>query len=81
MKVVKDFNLRNDTWAGGHDSVKIFDKNGDLDEVENILEQIFEGQIPTDTEVNDCLWFETDTICQFLGYEDSEDYMQHNEEA
>ena len=31
------------------------------------LEEIFDNQIPTETEVNDYLWFESDYIYECLG--------------
>lgn len=29
----------------------------------------------TETQINDLFWFEFDTICQWLGYKDEDDFL------
>ena len=36
-----------------------------------LLEEIFSGEIPTETEVNDFLWFERDDIYENLGLDEN----------
>lgn len=69
--------LRNfEPWSGAKYT---FEKLSDeeLDTLDSMLEDIFDYSsvetMPTATDINDLLWFENDTIAQWLGYEDWED--------
>ena len=55
-------------WSGGKDTLDVLIEKGVCDEVEGFIEETFE--YPTDTEVNDFLWFERDAIAEYLGYKD-----------
>ena len=44
--------------------------SGGLSTLNTVREDLFSGNTPTDTQINDWLWFETDFIYQALGYED-----------
>ena len=57
-----------DAWSGGYDTLKVLIEKGVCDEVEEFIEQCFSH--PTDTDINDFLWFERDQIAEYLGYED-----------
>lgn len=73
ITVRKDMDLLRDTWSGGRDAAKQYDKWGLLSEVEDIIRDwTTAGSEPTDTMVNDILWFEGDTIAEELGYETAE---------
>ena len=41
-----------------------------MDILTTICEDIFSGDIPTEVQINDWLWFDSDFIYQALGYED-----------
>jgi len=41
-----------------------------MDDLTTICEEIFSGEIPTEVQINDWLWFDSDFIYQALGYED-----------
>lgn len=45
-------------------------ERGGIDTLTTICEDLFSGNTPTDTQINDWLWFDTDFIYQALGYED-----------
>ncbi len=72
-----DFDFYDDTWSGAQDRMHSL-----TDELRTELENIIEGEvaavfgeeIPTDTAVNDFLWFEDDTYAEWLGF-DSADQM------
>ena len=70
IEVRMDFNPETDCWSGAVNTVKTLDD----DELQQVLDIAFGDyeEVPTDTEVNDFLWFETDTIADWLGYEDWE---------
>ena len=73
---VEDY-LRNfKPWSGAKYT---FEKLSDeeLDTLDGMLDDIFDYSsvetMPTETSINDLLWFENDTIAEWLGYEDWED--------
>lgn len=55
-------------WSGGADTLDTLIEHGLCDELENILEDAFYDGM-TDTELNDFLWFERDTIWSWLDIE------------
>lgn len=85
-KPLKDFNF----WSGGKDRAsKLTDEQ--LDQCESLIEELFYGDIPTETQINDLFWFDfEETICPYLGIEldengnfigeDDEDEEEDNEE-
>ena len=64
-------------WSGGKDTLDTLIDKGVCEEVEDFIEQCFTH--PTNTDINDFLWFERDQIAQYLGYEDWEDFECHEE--
>lgn len=59
-------------WAGGKATLDVLIEKGDCEQVEDFIEQCFSD--PSDTDINDFLWFERDQIAEYLGYEDWDDY-------
>lgn len=77
MKYYKEESLDSfDAWSGGKDTLDTLREKGDVDSVECLIEELAsmseEGW--SDTNINDFLWFERDTIAQHLGYYDWEEY-------
>ena len=73
MKITSDLNLRNfEFWSGAKDHKFTYEE---LQEIEYNLEDIYpEGM--TETEVNDLFWFEEEIICDWLGIDYEEDYLE-----
>ena len=70
MKIVREDNfndLYENSWSGAIDTLDTIIKNDMENELMEHLEEIFDNQIPTETEVNDYLWFESDYIYECLG--------------
>ena len=70
MKIVREYNfndLYENSWSGAIDTLDTIIKNDMESELMEHLEEIFDNQIPTETEVNDYLWFESDYIYECLG--------------
>lgn len=45
----------------------------ELDQLDDLLPELFGEEIPTETQINDLFWFDFETVCELLGYEyDSE---------
>lgn len=77
MKYYVEDSLENfEAWSGGKDTLDTLREKGDVDSVECLIEELAsmseEGW--SDTNINDFLWFERDTIAQHLGYSDWEEY-------
>ena len=53
-------------WRGAVDTLNTISKYSKEDEFMQYLEEVFSGDIPTKTEVNDFLWFEDDAIFEAL---------------
>ena len=70
MKIVREYNfndLYENSWSGAIDTLDTIIKNDMENELMEHLEEIFDINIPTATEVNDYLWFESDYIYECLG--------------
>lgn len=66
-----------DAWSGGKDTLDTLIEKGVCDEVEDFIEQCFTD--PTNTDINDFLWFERDQIAEYLGYKDWEAFENGEE--
>lgn len=62
--ILEDF----DAWSGGRSTLDTLIEKGVCEKVEDFIEQCFTD--PTDTDINDFLWFERDQIAEYLGYKD-----------
>lgn len=78
MRIYKEIELRNfEAWSGAVDTMETLEKLEDVtnkdafDTLEFCLDDMGEGM--DETEVNDFLWFENDTIADWLGYSDWEE--------
>lgn len=83
MKYYKEESLDNfEAWSGGRDTLDtLIDKN-DTERVESLIEEMssMSAEGWSETEINDFLWFERDTIAQHLGYSNWEEYEYGDEE-
>ena len=72
MKIIKEIDNFNDlmenSWSGAIDTLQDI-ANANLEEefMENLENIYFLEETPTDTELNDFIWFERDTIYSDLG--------------
>ena len=72
VKIEMDYRtLKNNSWSGALDTLKDIEEADKEDELMYLLEEIFNGEIPTETEVNDFLWFERDYIYENLGLDEN----------
>lgn len=75
MEIKKDYNfndLKKNSWSGAIDTLETIEENEKEEELMTLLENIFED-MPTETEVNDFLWFDDDFIFEELGIEEGEE--------
>lgn len=85
MKVIKEINDFNDlmenSWSGAIDTLQDI-SNANLEEefMENLENIYFLEETPTDTELNDFIWFERDTIYSDLGLNENGKLEEEEEE-
>lgn len=59
-------------WAGAVDTYNAIEKADKLDDLWAYLEEIF-PDYPTETEINDMLWFDPEMVFEALGMDDPEE--------
>lgn len=71
MEIKKEINgfyaLADMVWSGATDTIADIQNANKEDEFMNFLEAVFCDEVPTDTEVNDFIWFERDYIYENIG--------------
>ena len=71
MEIRKEINdfyaLADMVWSGAVDTIADIQKANKEDEFMNFLEAVFCDEVPTDTEVNDFIWFDRDYIYENIG--------------
>ena len=73
MRIYSETSLENfEAWSGAVDTLDRVREAGKCDELESILEDLYpEGM--SETELNDLLWFEPETVFEWLGIEEEEE--------
>lgn len=66
-------------WADAKDRVEYL-TIGELDQLENLIADLFCDRLPSETEINDIFWFEKDLIANFLGYNSFDEIMERTNE-
>lgn len=57
------------SWSGAVDTLETVTEHGKEDELMDLMEEVFQ-ETPTETDVNDFLWFDTEYIFEVLGMEE-----------
>lgn len=66
--------LERNSWSGAIDTIRKVREAGKEDELMDFLEDIFiDDGIPTETQINDLLWFESEWIFEELGIDEEEE--------
>lgn len=81
MTITYELDLESfEAWSGAVDTLERVQREGKCAELENILEDLYpEGM--TDTELNDLLWFEPETVYEWLGIRSEEQIGKEIKEA
>lgn len=68
-KEITDFyELKDNSWSGALDTLKDIERADKEDELMQLLEEVFaDRETPTETEVNDFLWFDREFIYENVG--------------
>ena len=73
MRIYSDTSLENfEAWSGAVDTLDRVREAGKCDELESILEELYPDGMSA-TELNDLLWFEPETVFEWLGIEEEEE--------
>ena len=70
MLIRKEMEIRDfKAWSGGKFTLDYIIENNKCDELEMLFEELAEcrGELFTETEINDILWFEDEMIFEYLG--------------
>lgn len=81
MKICKEVNYLDFTfWSGAVDTVNLLTSR-ELERVWEELENCWaeNDELPSETDINDFFWFETDTIAEWLGYKDWDELEEDRE--
>jgi|TARA_R110000823_G_scaffold192004_3_gene323697 hypothetical protein len=65
IRSINDF----DAWSGAKDTLQTIREHDKIDDLECFLEDLFHDRTPTETEINDFLWFESEYIYTNLNIE------------
>ena len=71
MEIIKEvsnfYELKDNSWSGALDTLKDIENADKREELMSLLEEVFMEKTPTETEVNDFLWFDRDFIYKNVG--------------
>ena len=81
MTITYELDLNSfEAWSGAKDTLERIQREGKCTELENILEELYPDGM-TETELNDLLWFEPETVYEWLGIRSEEQIKKEIEEA
>lgn len=76
--------LFRNSWAGALDTLREIEEQGREEEALDILEDLFDpavwGKIPSETDVNDYIWFDLADAMNLYGDDDEEDEDDDDED-
>ena len=67
-------------WSGAKDTLDRIQREGKCAELENILEDLYPDGM-TETELNDLLWFDSESVYEWLGIRSEEQIEREIKEA
>ena len=81
MTITYELDLnRFEAWSGAKETLEKIQREGKCSLLEQILDDIYPDGM-TETELNDLLWFESETIYEWLGIRSEEQIEKEIEEA
>ena len=81
MTITYDLDLNSfNAWSGAVDTLDRIQREGKCSLLEQILEDIYPDGM-TETELNDLLWFDSETVYEWLGIRSEEQIKKEIEEA
>ena len=81
MTITYDLDLNSfNAWSGAKDTLDRIQREGKCAELENILEELYPDGM-TETELNDLLWFDSESVYEWLGIRSEEQIENEIKEA
>ena len=81
MTITYELDLnRFEAWSGAKETLERIQREGKCEELENVLEELYPDGM-TETELNDLLWFEPETVYEWLGIRSEGQIEKEIEEA
>ena len=81
MTITYELDLNSfEAWSGAKETLERIQREGKCAELENVLEELYPDGM-TETELNDLLWFEPETVYEWLGIRSEEQIKKEIEEA
>ena len=81
MTITYELDLESfEAWSGAKDTLDRIQREGKCAELENILEELYPDGM-TETELNDLLWFDSESVYEWLGIRSEEQIENEIKEA
>ena len=81
MTITYDLDLNSfNAWSGAVDTLDRIQREGKCEELENILEDLYPDGM-TETQLNDLLWFDSESVYEWLGIRSEEQIKKEIKEA
>ena len=81
MVITYELNLNSfQAWSGAKDTLDRIQREGKCAELENVLEELYPDGM-TETELNDLLWFDSESVYEWLGIRSEEQIEKEIKEA
>ena len=81
MTITYELDLNSfEAWSGAKDTLDRIQREGKCAELENILEELYPDGM-TETELNDLLWFDSESVYEWLGIRSEEQIENEIKEA
>lgn len=81
MTITYELDLnRFEAWSGAKETLERIRREGKCEELENVLEELYPDGM-TETELNDLLWFDSESVYEWLGIRSEEQIEREIKEA
>ena len=81
MTITYELDLNSfEAWSGAKDTLDRIQREGKCAELENILEELYPDGM-TETQLNDLLWFDSESVYEWLGIRSEEQIKKEIKEA
>ena len=81
MTITYELDLnRFEAWSGAKETLERIQREGKCEELENVLEELYPDGM-TETELNDLLWFDSESVYEWLGIRSEEQIEREIKEA
>lgn len=75
ITIKKEINLQDfETWSGATDTMKYLTSE-EIEIIESMIVELYPEGLE-ETQLNDILWFETELIAEWLGYNDFDEIIE-----